>query len=148
MSVAYKLKAIAQNEQRVFNSGYDKGVLDTLNTYPLGIEGTFVPNDDTKTFSISGLPFTPTFIAFICPSEVESSNRTPETLIYGIIPKGLYGGILYTDSSGGNRLGTVQSSSSVITWTEDGVTFTMPPKLASCFRTGRLYNYYITGGIE
>ena len=59
----------------------------------------------------------------------------------------MYGSILYTDESG-SRLSSVSPASSVMKWTENGVTITIPPSITSQFNTGLVYNYYITGGIE
>lgn len=130
----------------VYDIGYQKGIKDTLDNYPLGVAGTFVPEEDTKTFSLSGLPFTPTSMMLICSEEVAlGSNRTPNTLVCASVPKGLYGSMLYTDESG-NRLGNVSPTTSVIQWDENGVSLFIPSSLETYLKKGTIYNYYITGG--
>ena len=129
----------------------------TIDTYanmleacPYGISGTFVPEEDTKTFSLTGLPFTPTSIMLLCPDEIALGNdRTPEVMVCVSLPKDKYGSVIYTDESSGNRLGNIKpTSTSIIQWTDDGVTVNAPSSISAKFKMGLVYNYYITGGAE
>ena len=124
---------------------YEKGVKDTLDNYSFSVNGTFIPGDGVKEFSIEGLPFTPTSLMLISSEETAAgSNRAPNTFIYTCVPKGLYGGMLYTDTVG-NRLGNIPPTASAFQWSESGVTFTIPPTLEIYFKKGSVYYYYITG---
>lgn len=120
-----------------------------LDACPFGISGTFIPEESTKTFSIEGLPFTPTSLMILCPDEIAlGSSRTPDIIVCLSTHKDMFGSIMYTDSSGGNRLGTISPTSSIISWNDSGVTVCVPSSLTAKFKKGLVYNYYITGGIE
>lgn len=120
-----------------------------LDSCPYAVEGTFVPEEDTKTFSLSGLPFAPTSLLLICSDEVaKSSNKTPDAVVCSALQKGLYGSLLYSSASGGSQLGSVKPTSSMVQWNADGINFTISSTLTSTFKTGLIYTYYITGGIE
>lgn len=168
MSIADKLITIAENEQRVFDSGrtkgymdgnsegyskgyqegYDKGISDTIESYPLAVSGTFIPEEDTKTFSLNGLNFTPNSIMVVCSSEIGvTSNIICENVLGISAPKGMNGTLFYTSSTGSNSLGTIKPTSSIVTWGEDGVNLKLP-SVAMYFKKGLIYNYYVTGGIE
>ena len=119
-----------------------------LDACPFGISGTFIPEENTKTFSIEGLPFTPTSLMLICPEEVAlGNNRHTNNLVCASMPKGFYGNMLYTDSEN-NRLVNIKPESSVMQWRENGVSMFIPSSVESYFNEGYVYNYYITGGGE
>lgn len=120
-----------------------------LDSCPFAVSGEFVPNDDLKQFSITGLPFTPKSLLLICSDQVAlGNNRNPNTLVLASTHKGLYSSMLYTDESASNRLGNVKPGSSFITWYDDGVSINIPDSITATFQMGLYYNYYITGGIE
>ena len=122
---------------------------DMLDACPFAVSGAFIPNEDTKTFEISGLPFAPTSLMLICSDEIaKSSNRTADIIVYTCMQKGLYSGLLYTNSSGGTQLASIKPTSSMTNWSEDGINFTFSSSIASVFKAGLVYNYYITGGVE
>lgn len=145
MSIADKLITIAENEQRVYESGYAKGVSDTLDTYPLGISGTFVPTEDTKIFELNGLSFTPTSLFIMCSDEcVSSGNGSPSSIICVNKPKELRGFVQHRDDSLTVNIAYLGATSSMFAWSENGVKVNIP--IDRYFKKGLVYNYYITGG--
>lgn len=119
-----------------------------LDACPFGISGTFIPEESTKTFSIEGLPFTPTSLMLICPEEVAlGNNRHANNLVCASMPKGFYGHMLYTDAES-TRFGNVKPESHVMQWRENGVSMLLPSSVEFYFNEGYVYNYYITGGVD
>ena len=67
MSIADKLQTIAENEQRVYNSGYEKGKAEGGGNSAV-LEGTITIFENTKSFSITGLPKAPKTLNLIAYS--------------------------------------------------------------------------------
>lgn len=105
-------------------------------------EGTFIPEEDTKIFSISGLPFVPNFFSFVCPDEcVKNTNNS---VIFGVLgTKGFNGTMFYKNSSGATANAFIDTSSTVFQWGTDGVEISIP--IAVYFKKGLVYKYVISG---
>ena len=119
------------------------GILDTCT---FAVNGTFVPNEDTKTFEISGLPFTPTSLFIVCSTEcITNGSGTPLSVIGINAMKGFKGFVQHRDGSLVVNIAYLGETSSVFTWSEDGVKITIP--IDRYFKKGLIYNYYVSGGI-
>ena len=124
----------------------DSDILEEkLDNYTLSVNGTFIPENDTKTFEISGLPFTPISLMILCPSDIPAAGRTADNLYAAALQKENYGILTYTDSSAGSRLSIVSPTSTLVKWSESGVAVEPPSSNTAKFKAGFVYNYYITG---
>ena len=120
---------------------------DILDTCPFAVNGTFVPEDDTKIFDISGLSFTPTSLFIVCSVEcVSSGNGTPLSIIGINVIKGFKGFVQHRDDSLNVNIAYLGATSSMFAWSENGVKVTIP--IDRYFKKGLVYNYYISGGSE
>jgi hypothetical protein len=118
-----------------------------LDSCPYAVEGTFVPENDTKTFEISGLTFTPKSLFIVCSNECVSSGSGIPLSIIGVNGiKGLKGFVQHRDNSLTVNIAYLGESSSIFAWSEDGVKVTVP--IERYFKSGLVYNYYILGGVE
>ena len=159
MSIVTETQRLIQAKSDLKNAIEKRGANiptdNTIDTYanmldvcPFAVSGTFVPTEDTRTFSLSGLPFVPTSLMLICSSEIASStsNRTPENILGLNSARELNGFIVYANSTGGSSIATLKSTSSITDWDENGINITLPSSLAVYFKTGLVYNYFVTGG--
>ena len=116
-----------------------------LDSCPYAVEGTFVPEEDTKTFEISGLQFTPTSLFIVCSPEcVSNGSGTPLSIIGINAIKGLRGFLQHRDTSLVVSVAYMKENTSAFAWNENGVKVTIP--IDRYFKKGLIYNYYITGG--
>ena len=120
---------------------------DMIDTCPFAVNGTFVPTEDTKTFEISGLPFTPTSLFIVCSTEcISSGSGTPLSVVGINAMKGFKGFVQHRDASLTVNIAYLGETSSVFTWSENGVKVTIP--IDRYFKKGLIYNYYASGGVE
>ena len=159
MSIATETQRLIQAKTDLKASiekrGADIPTDSTIDTYanmleacPYGISGTFVPEEDTNTFSLSGLLFTPTSIMMVCSQEIINNSRLSENVMSVSTSKGVNGIMLYTNSTGGTVIATIRQTSAVIQWDENGVNINLPSSVAIYFKKGLIFNYYVTGGNE
>lgn len=159
MSIANEVirlqNAKADIKTSIEKRGATIGTENTIDTYaaildscPFIVEGTFIPEADTKIFSMSGLPFTPTYLGICCPSGCSSSSTLVQTVTMGVKPKTEAGGLTYRRANGNNLVAFLGKNSGAIKWTEDSVTLTVPDSAECCFLSGVTYYYYIIGGSE
>lgn len=128
-----------------YSKGYREGYEVAESQFP--VKGTFVPEDDTKIFDISGLSFTPTSLFIMCSDEcVSSGNGTPSSIICINKPKELRGFVQHRDDSLTVNIAYLGVTSSMFAWSENGVKVTIP--IDRYFKKGLVYNYYVLGGGE
>lgn len=121
---------------------------DILDSCHYVVEGAFTPDENVKNFSISGLPFTPTYIGMVCPASCSSANYPPSTVMHIVKPKADAGILGYRDSEGSAVNAYLGVNTSAVKWSEDGVAIIIPSAVVCYFLKGYTYNYYIVGGAE
>lgn len=118
---------------------------DILDSCQYVVEGAFVPDEDVKNFSVSGLPFTPTYIGMVCPASCSSTAYTPSTVMHIVKPKSDAGILGYRGSDGYASNAFLGVNTSAVKWSEDGVSIIIPSAVVCYFLKGYTYNYYIIG---
>ena len=159
MSITTELQRLSQAKADLKTSIEKRGTTVTtditidsyselLDKSPFIIEGTFIPKEATKTFSISGLPFVPNYLGICCPDACSTSTSLRQTINIAVKPKNNSGGIGFMRTDGSTPMGFLAATSGAIKWTEDGVTLNIPSSADAFFLKDVTYIYYISGGSE
>lgn len=126
----------------VYNKGYEAGKADGGGGMTNIIRGFFTPEEDTTTFSVDGLPFTPKTL-FLGSAELCTSNITRAFLQ-----------IMHTKEIGGCVSVTATtislSASSWVKWSDYGVSYDSSASSTAAlknglFKGGYTYEYLIIG---
>lgn len=159
MSILTEVQRLSQAKSDLKNSIEKRGaavpVDNTIDSYPelldkcpFIVEGTFIPKETTKTFSMSGLPFSPNYLGLCCPAACSTSTSLRQTITIAVKPKNDSGGIGFMHTDGSLPMGFLTATSGAIKWTEDGVTLNIPSSADAFFLKDVTYTYYISGGSE
>lgn len=158
MSIAENVNRIIEAKSDIKTSIEKRGATvpadNTIDTYaeildkcPYIVEGVYIPQETTKTFSISGLPFAPNYLGLCCPGAAINGGLK-QTITIAVKPKTDNGGIGFRRTDGSTSIGFLAATSGAIIWTEDGVTLNIPSAADAFFLEGVSYTYYVSGGSE
>ncbi len=118
-----------------------------LEATPYALRGEFTPESDTPEFSLSNLNFKPHSLVIVNRELFTSIVDTAVTLATVMRNNG--GALLfYKENATTHTLRTISSNSSVVSFGEDSVTFTLPESLGCGFKAGYSYEFILSGGFE
>ena len=153
MSIANEINRIvaAKNDLKevIKNRGVQIGdniLLDeyasVVENFPFVLKGTFTPEEDVKSFGISGLGFVPCGV-LMC--SVDAYSATSGSIYATYLYKGEYGAVMYlVDKAIG--FASVSPTSAIVQWGDSSVNLTIPATSTVLFKKGYTYNYIVLGG--
>jgi hypothetical protein len=155
LSIASEIKRILQAKLDLKTSFQRRGIPiedDTLDTYANkldiaagAVQGTFIPDKDTRAFEIKGLYFEPTAIS-ISNNELYDKPIADAIISYSQ-QKEYCGSVVYGDLTGSSATANpVAAHSFAISWEKDGFLIEIPYSVGLVFKAGYVYNWIISGG--
>lgn len=158
MSIANEIKRISQSKDSLKSSLESRGASvsenatidiypEILESCPHSVRGFFTPEEDTPTFSITGLKFTPH--SLVLDSLELHSNVVQNAILMLMIVRDNAGAVIYYKENDSIRyIRTIVPTSSTVAWGENGVSFALPESLGQTLKAGYTYEYIISGGFE
>lgn len=162
MSIAEEITRLQNAKESIKNSMEKRGAelsedllisdfASLIDSIPCVVKGSFTPEEDTKVFSISGLPFAPEFIYLVCNDlyGTEISNAT----IYVCHGNGYRGSRLgYLDTTEGVAASNLSPDTTLASWTDDGYEIDFSKSTSATglaiFKAGYTYTYFVAGGFK
>ena len=155
MSIADEIKRISQSKESLKSSLESRGASVSENTTieiypeilescPHSVRGFFTPEEDTNTFSVTGLKFTPHSLTL--DSLELYSNAVSNAILMVMCVKNNAGTVIYYKEDSTRYLRGIGPDSANVSWGENVVTFSLPESLGQTFKAGYTYEYIISGG--